>query len=320
MKKHAHVWTWPIAGYLFLGGLGAGMTIIATVADLFFGLGYYFIPCALGSLVALGLGSFLLIFELGRPLQFWRVFSREKAILTFGAWMVLVLVVFDVIYLSFWFSFIPWHSLAVARMGAALICFVLGLGVILYTGIELSSMKARPFWSTPALPILFALSGLLAGSAANLLMLSAWPYGWEFGSAQLFMSLTLPLASVQGFLVLLNGALAVLTLISSLLYALLMYFSASSAARQAAHRWLSGSYALAFWGGLVGIGLVVPLLLQATGITLLALVGAACLIFGGICLRFLVVYCDDRRELSGEALYHKRLPQGDELFLTRKWE
>lgn len=319
MSKHTHVWTWPIAGYLFLGGLGAGMMILATVADLFFGLGFYFIPCTVGSVVALGLGSFLLIFELGRPFQFWRVFSKEKAILTFGAWMVIALICFDVIYLSFWFSFIPWHAVAALRLVVAVICLVLGLGVILYTGIELSSMKARPFWNTPALPILFALSGLLAGSAANLLILSFWPYSWEVASPSLLLAVSAPLPSVLALVVLLTTALSALTLVSTLLYVLMMYFSASSVAKQAATRWLKGSYALWFWCGLIVIGLVAPMILLSSGMLMFALIGSVCIILGGLCLRFLVVYCDDRRELSGEALHYKRLPEGNELFLKKNW-
>lgn len=317
MSKHTHVWTWPIAGYLFLGGLGAGMTIIATVADLFFDLGFFFIPCALGAIVALGLGSFLLIFELGRPFQFWRVFSREKAILTFGAWMVISLVIFSIIYLSFWFTFIPWHGVVIFRQIIAVICLLLGCGVLIYTGVELSSMKARVFWNTPALPILFALSGLLAGIAANFLIVSVWPYTWNVVASNL--STAFDLAEVQAILTVFMAIMTVMTLVVTMIYALIMYTSATSGAKIAAARWLKGSYSAAFWGGLIIVGLVVPLVLLAFGSVTATLCASICIIVGGVCLRFLVVYNDDRRMLNGEALFEKRLPNGDEAFLSKNW-
>lgn len=317
MSKHSHVWTWPIAGYLFLGGLGAGMIIIATIADLFLDLGFLFVPCALGSLVALGLGSFLLIFELGRPFQFWRVFSKEKAILTFGAWMVVALIIFNVVYFSFWFSFVPWYEAVLFRQIIAAICLLLGCGVLLYTGVELSSMKARVFWNTPALPILFVLSGLLVGLAGNFIMISVWPYVWNetIGILMLEYALIVTQATLAAFMVI----MIVLNLVAVLIYVLMMYFSASAGARKAAARWLKGSYAVGFWGGLVVVGLILPLVLFAVGSLPALLVAAVCVIFGGVCLRFLIVYCDDRRELNGEALHEKRLPDGDELFLSQNW-
>ena len=79
MKKE-HTWAWPIASYLFLGGLGGGMAIVSAVADLFFGMGGIFAMGPFVAAVIIGLGSGLLVFELGRPLRFWRVVVTEKAI------------------------------------------------------------------------------------------------------------------------------------------------------------------------------------------------------------------------------------------------
>lgn len=319
MSKHTHVWTWPIAGYLFLGGLGAGMIIVAAIADLFFGLAFLFVPCAAGSFVALGLGSFLLIFELGRPLQFWRVFSKEKAVLTFGAWMVILLILLDLWYFSFWFGFVPWSQVAVLRQIVATLCLLVGSGVMLYTGVELSSMKARVFWNTPALPILFALSGLLCGAAANYLVLRFWPFSVAIAEPLLQQSLGFEGAAAEPYLLIFIALFAALTLVASLIYVYMLYFSASAGAKKAASRWIKGSYAWAFWGGLVVVGLVLPLTLLALSNPLLNVVAAVCLIAGGLALRFLVVYCDDRREFKGEALHKKRLPNGDEPFLKAHW-
>jgi polysulfide reductase chain C len=307
----AHVWTWPIAGYLFLGGLGAGMTVVCAVADLFFGAGALLWPSAVGAVLALGLGSGLLIFELGRPFQFWRVFSRQMAVLTWGAWMVALLVVIDVLYLSCWLDFLPWSGIAVLRLCLATVGLLLAGGVLLYTGIELSSMKARVFWNTPALPLLFVLAGLLNGCAADLLVVMALPG----------QSLAALLLSGVVFMVMrtVTVVLVVLTLIGTLLYVLMMYTSSNVGAREVARRWLRGSYAPAFWGGLMAAGLFVPLVLFAIDGTVATAGAAVLVVIGGVFLRFLIVYSDDRRQLDAEAAYWSHLPEGDELFLKRDW-
>ena len=125
--KREPTWHWPIASYLFLGGLGGGMLVVAAVADLFFGRGDAF---ALGSLigaVAIGLGSALLVFDLGRPFFFWRVFSRQKAILTFGAWTLSFAMLCGLIYFLSFLSVIPWYNVEGVRIAFAWICLLLGL-------------------------------------------------------------------------------------------------------------------------------------------------------------------------------------------------
>lgn len=312
MKEH--VWTWPIASYLFLGGLGSSMTIVASVSDLFFGSGSVLAFCLLVSAVVLAFGSFLLIFELGRPLQFWRVFSMQKAVLTFGAWMVVLLMVINVVYFSFWVDWFPWRDLEVLRLIVAVLAILIGCGVLLYTGIELSSMKGRVLWNTPAMPILFAVSGLLTGLAADILLFGLWPYkAGGAGDGLAAVGLT-----VEAMKVLCVG-LVVATLVVTLVYLFMTYTSSNSSAKKAALRWIKGSYAPAFWGGLVALGLVVPLLLFAFDIKLLNDAAFVLILAGGVFLRFLVVYSDDRRVLPGEEGYWGRLPKGHERFIGKDW-
>ncbi|MDR2109181.1 MAG: polysulfide reductase NrfD, partial [Coriobacteriales bacterium] len=193
----SHVWSWPIAGYLFLGGLGAGMTFVIALLDLTTGLADAFVAGIFFAIVALGLGSFLLIFELGRPLQFWRVFSRQTAVLTFGAWMVVCLIVIDALFFSFACGWFPWSGVAFGRSACAVGGLLLSSGVLVYTGVELSSMKSRPFWNTPALPIVFVLSGILTGLGADQLLVGLLPTAdaslMELGVASLLAQATLAL-------------------------------------------------------------------------------------------------------------------------------
>jgi formate-dependent nitrite reductase membrane component NrfD len=309
MSTHKHVWTWPIATYLFLGGLGAGMTVVAAGADFFLDAGGEFALCVLAAVVVLGAGSALLIFELGRPWQFWRVFSRQKAVLTFGAWMVIALVVVDILYFSFLCGWFPWGGFVAGRIIVAWLGILLSCGVLIYTGVELSSMRARVFWNTPVLPVLFVSSGLLVGSAADYLLLGIWPS----------VTQPMPNATATAMLLALMVFLVLSTLFITMLYVLMMYTSAGYSAQRVAKRWLVGRYALVFWAVLVAAGLVAPLVLLALGDSRIIPLAALLTIVGGVCLRFLVVYSDDRRQIEGEVKRLSRLPRGDEDFLRSNW-
>lgn len=306
MKKH--VWSWPIASYLFLGGLGGGMSIIAAVADLFFGNGALFGLCPLVAFICLSLGCLLLIFELGVPKRFLFVFKWNGAVLNFGAWSVSILIVLNLIFFTFFSGWFSWGSAIVARHVIAILVLLAGCCVVVYTGIELSSMRGRVFWNTPVLPVLFAVSGLLTGTAADALCLGLWPYTGNYD-----------LAGASGLLTIACAALCVLTLAIVLLYVVLTYMTGSESAKVPAYRLLKGSFANAFWVGLITIGLVAPLVLFALGQSLAAAVAELCIIVGGVFLRFLIVYSDDRRYLPGEAEYWEDLPTGDEPFMKSNW-
>jgi polysulfide reductase chain C len=138
-------------------------------------------------------------------------------------------------------------------------------------------------------------------------------------SVALFAGSGLVSAVVQFSLAITITVLLITNLLIVLLYVLLMYTSAEPAARVAAARWLKGSYAGYFWLGLVVAGLVFPLLLTVLAGEVGTTAAAALAIIGGVFLRFLVVYSDDRRQLTGEARWWAALPRGDEEFLKQNW-
>ena len=74
-----HEWGWMIVVYLFLGGLGAGCMVLSGAAHLGRRGRYQGIARA-GAILApilVGMGSGLLIFDLGNPLRFWRLFVTD---------------------------------------------------------------------------------------------------------------------------------------------------------------------------------------------------------------------------------------------------
>ncbi len=307
--KEKHNWGWPIASYLFLGGLGGGMIVVAGLADLLFGSGELF---SLGNLVAgiaIAVGSALLIFELGRPFQFWRVLSRQKAIMTVGAWMLSLAIVTSFAYFSFWPDFSPWRQLVGLRHLTAGINIVLGVGVCIYTGILLGSLRARAFWNTPLLPILFFVSGISTGVAAQSLLAGSWPCHVTAGD----------LGAVHAILRSCDLALLIFELILVFVYIGMMRFSSGPVTGRIAAQWLTGRMRWPFWGALVSLGLVLPGVLYGLSSGAGGEPAPYLVLIGGVVLRFLVVYSDERARLPGESEYYSRLPTSDAPFL-KAWE
>ena len=286
--KSKDSWGWPIAMYLLLGGLGGGMVMVSAGADIFFSKGSVF---ALGNFVAsilVGIGSFLLIFELGRPQQFWRVFSTQRAVMTMGAWLLGLMILMSALYGTFWFDLFPWKRMERLRNVLAVANLVIAIGVVAYTGILLGSMRARDFWNSPALAILFFISGLSTGFAAQSLLI-----GWTLREAS-----ATDLGQIQRVLHIGDGILILFELFIVFLYVLMMIYAASDLAKASAQSWLTGHKKLAFWGGLVGLGLLLPLILYASDAG--NVFAPLCVLMGGLILRFLVVYTNERGSLPGE--------------------
>ena len=302
--KEKHFWGWPVAGYLFLGGLGGGMMMVSAGADLFFDMGAVFVLGNFVAAAALGIGSGLLVFELGRPFQFWRVFSKQKAVMTFGAWMLGILIVVSFLSGALWVAELYWTGFPVLTQVFAWLGLLLGLGVLIYTGILLGSLRARQFWNSAALPVLFFVSGLSTGFAAQSLLVGLWPWVGESEA----------LTEVHHILHFSDMALMVVEIVLIFVYLLMMYGAGSAVAKSAAQSWLSGNKRFAFWFGLIGVGLVIPFVLYNLGGAFGSL-AAICVLVGGLVLRFLVVYSSERQSLPGEEAYRSRLPKGDEEFL-----
>jgi protein NrfD len=307
-----HYWTWPIACYLFLGGLGGGMLFLAGVLHLV--LGFAGAPLAFGVIIAicmLGFGCLLLVFELGQPKVFLRVFTAATAIIKWGAVMLSIAMIAAVLYVMFYLPTdwnLPWMGLSGIADPMLAIAMIFGLGICIYTGVLLSSLKSKPFWNTPVLPVLFTVSALSTASALHSLLVCAWPCPATLENAvsgalqhELLHSLDLVLVIVE--------------VVTLLLYVVLMYASSNLTAKAVARRWLSGRTAGLFWGGMVAGGLALPFLCYLTEGIMSTVIGPVLVLLGGLLLRFLVVFADDRRRIPGEERYYARLPKGDEQFL-----
>ena len=275
-------WSWLIAAYLFLAGLGGGAYVTGVVAD-FLGEGW-------GAIAKIGVclafpcvaaGCVFLIFDLGSPANFWRAAMRPNTSwIARGTIIITIFMIVDVIHIALWLW--PVGNLAEsdgARHCLGSIGVIFALCTMIYTGILLGAARPIAFWSTAMLPLLFLVSALSTGIMAVILLAS---FG---GTSQLG-----PIHDLARFDIL---------LIILEIFVLLFYLQGTHRvpeSRASAQFVLAGSVAPLFWWGVAALGLIVPLLLElisrsAEGgwAVTLALLASACGIAGGLFLRQVVL-------------------------------
>ncbi len=294
-----HVWSWQIPVYLFLGGWVAGMMIVVGV---FLYRGRHEQPSCVCqvlpalSLVLLTAGMLALFLDLEHKFYVWRLYTtfRRASPMSWGAWILLL--VYPALAAA-WLVRPPepvrdlWPPIdraatAIdARVGAlrAIAALNIGLGVALgvYTGVLLSGLGARPFWSSALLGPLFLLSGL--------------------SSAAAFTHLVARDADERALLTRADNIFLGLELFAVALF-LIGLMNASQAHAEAARLVLGGPFTAIFWVGVIGFGIVIPLAIQvltATRRIAHAPIAPLFVLGGGLLLRFVFV-------LAGQASHWPR--------------
>lgn len=284
------IWGWEIPVYLFIGGLVAGFMIIAGYFT-FRGhhkhsdFSNFYLPHL--SLALLTFGMFALFLDLEHKLYVWRLYLAFEftSPMSWGAWILILVYptllinalvaipkpfrhripIFDRIS-----AFIAERPMLAKNIGV--LNMIMGAVLGMYTGILLSSLGARPLWSSSMLWVLFLVSGL--SSAAALVHLITTDKTEREISAK----------ADNGFLIfeLLVFVLFFIGLVSS-----------TQAHRNAAALLLTGPYAAAFWVFVITLGIVVPLIIQLLAVNHKVkhtAVAPIMVIAGGIALRFVIVY------------------------------
>jgi len=284
-----HAWGWEIPVYLFLGGMVAGMMILVGFALLRGRHKEHACSCSVlpgVSLVLLSAGMIALFLDLEHKLYVWRLYTtfQFSSPMSWGAWILLL--VYPALALT-WLIRPPallaglWPALD--RLSdavrdprvvwwAAAVNIGLGVALGIYTGILLSALGARPFWNSAILGPLFLVSGLSSAAAFTHLVAR------DHGESRMFA-----LAD--------NVFLAIELLVIGLF--LIGLLSASQTHIAAARLVLDGPFAAVFWVLVVGLGIVVPLVIQSLAVTHRIAhtpVAPLLVIAGGAALRFVVVY------------------------------
>lgn len=285
-----HIWGWEIPVYLFLGGLVAGIMIISGYF-IFKGrhrhsyFSCFWLPHI--SLVLLSAGMCALFLDLEHKLYVWRLYTTFKIAspMSWGSWILILVYptlfattltrippafqnrikIFDRIS-----AFITQRPALVKNIGV--LSMIVGAILGMYTGVLLSALGARPLWSSAVLWVLFLTSGLSA-AAAFVHLITDDKYEREL------------LAKAD------NGFLIVeLFLFAQFIIGLL---SSTQVHQNAAHLILSGPYAAVFWVFVIGLGIIIPLIIQLLAVNHKVQhtpVAPIMVIAGGLILRFVIVY------------------------------
>jgi len=303
--NHKHeTWGWLLAFDFFFGGMGAAMLLLAGIAELFLKNENISTIGIIAACVFIAAGTGLLLLELGRPLQSWRVFMNLKSIMTIGAYNMSIAIVAGLLLASSWIDIFPWFGMIGLRKVLAVICIITGLVVAAYPGILLGRHKSRPFWNGPGMLILFLTSSLLTGLSAYIIC------GWFTETS----------SAIYEIFPYMAAALCALQLISWLGYLWVKSTGTTKREADAAKRWTSGNFSKPFKIGFILAGTILPLILYMVPNRTLIGVAAVLTIVGGLIMRNLVVYAGQERTwLPGEEKYRSRLPYGDEAFMQKVW-
>jgi polysulfide reductase chain C len=284
------VFGWKVIAYLFLAGVGGGAAAVGAAFHLI-------LPEAEAitrTSVILGaplvvVGCILLFFDLGRPQAAFRALSRpNQAWIARGTIILTAFIVFEAIQFAGWIW--PFRAL---MSDSSLFTFlnvlggIFGVLTVLYTGFLFDTTRSIPFWSTPILPLLFLVSGVSTGIFALIfvLLLSGLPVDEEIGL----------LSRIDLFLILFEGLI---------LFFYLHGMHEVTAARASVRRLIKEDLSAAFWGGVVGLGLLIPFLIEVFLAERVFAIVMACLcgLLGGIFVRYVVVNGAVKAPLNAEGV------------------
>jgi protein NrfD len=292
IDPHLSLWEFPISLYLFLGGLSAGY--------------YYFLQYCILSIkkmnlkeqpngppiivpFALAFGLLALIYDLGNPFYSWRLYTtiRIESPMSWGAWVLLIVTPMSILwvmtYLRELFPVIKYEKYKMSflykveelaikykkYMALALLPLTVILGI--YTGILLSAFNARPLWNNAILGPLFFVSGLSTAAATVILFAkSAHERHW-------FSKIDILLIVIE---------------IGLIIHLIMGYYAGTEMQIEAVKILVGGDFTTMFFGFLVVLGLLVPLILEVfelAGFKVPVVIPAILILIGGLVFRVLMV-------------------------------
>ena len=318
-----HAWGWEIPVYLFIGGLVAGLMIIAGVRLLMVKPRerQAMVCCTLGPLVGLALlslGMLALFMDLSHKLYVWRLYLsfEPTAPMSWGSWILLL--VYPAL-LANALTHLPEAIPSLAKRFPVLVTIsdyilarqrmVIGIGVAnmgigvalgVYTGVLISGLPARPLWNTSLLGPLFLFSGLSTAAALlhAILVVSMKDEERPAFADILLTSLARwsqgrgPDTSIAPILTRADNSFLTIELGLLMLF-LIGLVTSTEANAQAGALLLTGAYAAPFWVLVIGIGIITPLILQFLELQNRirhTLAPAVLVLVGGLALRFILVF------------------------------
>ncbi len=271
-----HVWGWEIALYLFLGGIAAGVMILAGATTARQSRAARLLIFA--APIALSLGMLALFIDLESKLHVFRFYTafRLTSPMSWGSWILLLIYPATILYgitqfelrgrLAHVTVFARKHESLLRRMNVAL-----GIALGAYTGILLGTLTARAAWSSLFLAPLFLASGISAGAAVAML---------------------LPVSETDRHAFRRWDLLAMAAEVAVLAFFFLDLISAGAGrGRAAVSLFFGGPYTALFWSLVVITGLALPMVLEMFEARrrVHIVLAPALVLIGGLSLRWIFV-------------------------------
>ena len=241
-----------IVGHFF-SGVAAGAWLFSLILRLPAGLVVSFVLAAVSGIAHLAF--------LGRPERFWKMWHAKTSWIGRGFVGLTLFMLGGLLYLpplifpdTFWAggSLVSDVGYVVALIGMIIL--------LLYKGFVYASSKGVPFWTSPILPALYVAYGL-RGGVATLLLVALFQgsdlNGWDLGLLELWIGIS---AAVM------------------ILFYLAVMSGSNPVARRSVKELLGGRIALAFYGGTLVIGLLVPIVIGLAGLATSLSLGAVAVI------------------------------------------
>lgn len=301
--EHHFTWNYLIAIYLFTAGLSSGAAIIASISDILNNtderikrIAAYLAP------FPVMLGLVCLVADLHRPWNFFQVLIHYHvtSVMSWGAFFLWVFPLVGLIYTAM--VYFNWQG--ITRTIAAWLELILGVAIGIYAGLLLAAIYNNPVWSNPLIAFLFFVSAISTGICMVILAGKLWD---QFDTAVLRrvlperilppqLSLNFDHAVTRRLL----GIDAVIIIIELMVIStLIISYALRPTGNIALGAIITGGYYLAFWIGVVLLGLLVPLImgilelrdaLSAPTARMISWIEPILVLTGGFILRWVVVY------------------------------
>ncbi len=300
------IWTWWIAVYLFLGGLGAATLTVTFLTDMYLKRHKCLVMWgAVSGVIMLGAGSAMLFLHLLHHAAVVNVlnplvlFRKPDSWIAWGTQFIIWMMWWGVLYALPYIVESPFYQRMpiikhiiqwsfVRRIATCCegyhktigwLATINGVGTAVYTGLLLQSFPAVALWHNPGVPLLFTVSAFSTAMAYLLLVLHVVVNRAEDHDIRVFYE-RIDLMLIAGELVILFSFYHYMQSGSESLY------------RSATLLWTNAGWLIGF----IGFGLLVPFALELRGVlkgwsTRVPIIAASLLVLmGGYLLRHYFLY------------------------------
>ncbi len=255
------VWGWPIAAYLLLAGISGGAMIISIVTRHFKEEVENSPLTKAGSLigfVTIAFGMVFLVGDLHKPLYFWKILINYNfhSVMSIGVIAISVYIPLTAVMFFYafekeilkYFGFLSFVAKLLRPLRPYVEFITLWFAIIIcaYTGFLISVLVRFPLLNTALLPALFVVSGLSAGNAASgIIATKFFKEDMHSFDMKVLHRIEWPIMIAE---ILLVFMLAVSLVVGN------------EYQKHAFLAFTSNEFGLLFWGGVVGLSFLIPII------------------------------------------------------------